>query len=105
MLAAAGCTSNDAETGKTEATAVPTGVAFDGADYENQAAKTAHGEQLVSEPLAELGGEQPEQGLEHALDHARRGRLPVVVRRAARTRSDIRSTSAASTCRPSAVGR
>ena len=31
-----------------EATVVPTAVAFDGADYENQAAKTAHGKRLAT---------------------------------------------------------
>src|SRR5687767_14198313 len=36
MLAAAGCTARDAETRKEEPTAVPTAVAFDGADYENE---------------------------------------------------------------------
>jgi len=47
MLAAAGCTARDAETRKEEPTAVPTAVAFDGADYENEAAKTAHGKRLA----------------------------------------------------------
>lgn len=48
MLAAAGCTTSDADTRKAEATVVPTAVAFDGADYENQAAKTAHGKRLAA---------------------------------------------------------
>ena len=48
MLAAVGCTASDADTRKAEATVVPTAVAFDGADYENQAAKTAHGKRLAT---------------------------------------------------------
>lgn len=48
MLAAAGCTPTDAETRKAEPTVVPTAVAFDGADYENRAAKTAHGKRLAT---------------------------------------------------------
>jgi len=48
MLAAAACTAHDAESRKAEATVVSAGVAFDGADYENQAAKTAHGKRLAT---------------------------------------------------------
>jgi mono/diheme cytochrome c family protein len=48
MLAAAGCTAPDAGTRNAEAAAVPTAVAFDGAGYENQAAKTAHGKRLAT---------------------------------------------------------
>ena len=48
MLAAAGCTTRDGETRKAEPTVVPTAVAFDGADYENQSAKTAHGKRIAS---------------------------------------------------------
>ena len=38
LLAAAGCTTPDAGTRTAEATVALTAVAFDGADYENQAA-------------------------------------------------------------------
>ena len=48
MLAATGCTTRDGESRKAEPTVVPTAVAFDGADYENQAAKTAHGKRLAT---------------------------------------------------------
>jgi cytochrome c553 len=48
MLAAAGCTTRDGEPRKAEPTVVPTAVAFDGADYENQAAKTAHGKRIAT---------------------------------------------------------
>lgn len=48
MLAAAGCNAPDAEPRKAAATEVPTAVAFDGADYGNQAAKTAHGQRLAT---------------------------------------------------------
>src|SRR5688500_6811310 len=48
MLAAAGCTAHDADSRKAEPTVVPTAVAFDGADYENQAAKTAHGKRIAT---------------------------------------------------------
>lgn len=48
MLAAAGCTVHDRESRKAEATAVPTTVAFDGADYQNQAAKTADGKRVAT---------------------------------------------------------
>jgi len=48
MLAAAGCTTREAESRKAEPTVVHTAVAFDGADYENQAAKTAHGQRLAT---------------------------------------------------------
>src|SRR4026207_1501740 len=47
MLAAAGCTTRDGEPRKAEPTVVPTAVAFDGADYENQAAKPAHGKRIA----------------------------------------------------------
>ena len=46
ILAAAGCTAADEGTRKAEATVVA--AAFDGADYENQAAKTAHGKRLAT---------------------------------------------------------
>ncbi len=48
MLAAAGCTAHDAESRKAEATVASTAVAFDGADYGNQADKTAHGKRIAS---------------------------------------------------------
>ena len=48
MLAAAGCTTREAESRKAEPTVVHTAVAFDGADYENQAAKTAHGQRIAT---------------------------------------------------------
>lgn len=48
MLAAAGCSAPDAETRKAEATVVPAAVTFDGADYDDQAAKTAHGKRLAT---------------------------------------------------------
>ena len=48
MLAAAGCTTREAESRKAEPTVVHTAVAFDGADYENQVAKTAHGQRLAT---------------------------------------------------------
>ena len=48
MLAAAGCTTRDGEPRKAEPTVVPTAVAFDGADYENQAARTAHGKRIAT---------------------------------------------------------
>lgn len=41
MLAAAGCTARDAESPKPDATPASAAVAFDGADYENDSAKTA----------------------------------------------------------------
>ena len=47
MLAAAGWTGAGAETRNAEPTVVPAAVAFDGADYENQAAKTAHGKRIA----------------------------------------------------------
>jgi mono/diheme cytochrome c family protein len=48
LLAVAGCTARDAGPGKGDGTGVPTAVAFDGADYETQAAKTAHGKRLAT---------------------------------------------------------
>lgn len=49
MLAAAGCTAREAQTGKTAATTAPTAVvAFDGADYKDEAAKIAHGKRLAT---------------------------------------------------------
>lgn len=48
MLAAAGCSAPDTETRKAEATVVPAAVTFDGADYKDQAAKTAHGKRLAT---------------------------------------------------------
>ena len=48
LLAAVGCAASDADTRKAEATVVPATVAFDGADYENQVAKTAHGKRLAA---------------------------------------------------------
>ena len=48
MLAAAGCSAPDAETRKAEATVVSAAVAFDGADYKDQAAKTVHGKRLAT---------------------------------------------------------
>lgn len=47
-LAVAGCTARDGGTRKAEDTVVPTAVAFDGADYENEAAKTAHGKRIAT---------------------------------------------------------
>ena len=47
MLAAAGCADPDAGTRKTEATVMPTAVAFDGADYKDQATKAAHGKRIA----------------------------------------------------------
>jgi len=48
MLAAAGCTTRDGEPRNAEPAVVPTAVAFDGADYQNEAAKTAHGKRLAT---------------------------------------------------------
>lgn len=48
MLTAAGCGTPDAEDRRAEATVVPAAVAFDGADYGNPAAKTAHGRRLAT---------------------------------------------------------
>jgi mono/diheme cytochrome c family protein len=48
ILAAAGCRAADERTRKPEPTVVPTAVAFDGANYENQAEKTAHGKRLAT---------------------------------------------------------
>jgi mono/diheme cytochrome c family protein len=48
MLAAVGCTARDAELRKADATVASAAVAFDGADYENQAAKIAHGKRLAT---------------------------------------------------------
>jgi mono/diheme cytochrome c family protein len=47
LLAAAGGTALAAETSKAGATAGPAAVAFDGADYGNEAAKTAHGKRIA----------------------------------------------------------
>jgi mono/diheme cytochrome c family protein len=47
MLAAGGCTTREPESRKAEST-VDTAVAFDGADYQNEAAKTAHGKRLAT---------------------------------------------------------
>jgi mono/diheme cytochrome c family protein len=48
MLAAAGCTARGADSRHAEATVVPAAVAFDGADYSNQADKVAHGKRLAT---------------------------------------------------------
>jgi mono/diheme cytochrome c family protein len=48
ILAAAGCTAHDADSRKAEATVASAAVAFDGADYSNQADKTAHGKRLAT---------------------------------------------------------
>ena len=47
-LAATACASRDAESPKAEAAAVATAVAFDGANYANDSAKTAHGERIAT---------------------------------------------------------
>jgi mono/diheme cytochrome c family protein len=46
MVAAVGCTASDA--GKAEETVVPTAVAFDGADYQSDSAKIAHGQRIAT---------------------------------------------------------
>src|SRR5688500_14137780 len=46
ILVAAGCTAQDAET--RDAEAVPAAVGFDGADYQSDSAKTAHGKRIAS---------------------------------------------------------
>ena len=46
VLAAAGCTASEA--GKAEETVVPTVVAFDGAGYQSDSAKIAHGQRVAS---------------------------------------------------------
>ena len=48
MLAAAGCTASDEGAGKTDTTVALTAVAFDGADYQNDSAKTAHGQRIAT---------------------------------------------------------
>jgi mono/diheme cytochrome c family protein len=48
LLAASGCSARDAEPRKPEVTVVPAAVSFDGADYMDQAAKTAHGKRLAT---------------------------------------------------------
>jgi mono/diheme cytochrome c family protein len=48
MLAAAGCPTQDSESPKAGATLASAAVAFDGADYENEAAKTAHGKRIAT---------------------------------------------------------
>lgn len=48
MLAAAGCSAPDAGTRKAEETMVPTAVVFDGADYQSDSAKTAHGQRIAT---------------------------------------------------------
>ena len=47
-LAAWGCDSRDPDPGKPEAAGVPANASFDGADYRDQAAKTAHGKRLAT---------------------------------------------------------
>ena len=47
MLVAAGCSTPAASNRQAEAT-VSAVVAFDGADYSNEAAKTAHGKRLAT---------------------------------------------------------
>jgi len=46
MLAAVGCTASDA--GKAEETVVTTAIAFDGADYQSDSAKIAHGQRIAT---------------------------------------------------------
>ncbi len=46
MLAAAGCAASDA--GKAEETVVPPAVAFDGADYQSDSGKIAHGQRVAT---------------------------------------------------------
>ena len=48
LLAAAGCTARDAEPPKADATVSIAAVAFDGADYGNDSAKTAHGKRIAT---------------------------------------------------------
>jgi cytochrome c553 len=46
MLVATGCTASDA--GKADSTVALTAVAFDGADYQGDSAKTAHGQRIAT---------------------------------------------------------
>ena len=48
MLAAVGCTASDADSEKAESAVAPTVVAFDGADYQGDSAKTAHGQRMAT---------------------------------------------------------
>ena len=48
VLAAAGCTASDEGTRTADTTVALTAVAFDGADYANEAAKTAHGQRVAT---------------------------------------------------------
>lgn len=48
LMLAAACTASDMGTRRAEATAVPTALSFDGADYANEAAKTAHGKRIAT---------------------------------------------------------
>ena len=48
ILAVAGCSSRGADTRTHEATVAPTAVAFDGADYDNDSAKIAHGKRIAT---------------------------------------------------------
>jgi mono/diheme cytochrome c family protein len=47
-LAAAGCSPSDPETPQATPTVAPAAVAFDGADYADPAAKTAHGQRVAT---------------------------------------------------------
>lgn len=48
LLAFSACTARDAETGKADTTLAPTAVAFDGADYQTESAKTEHGKRVAA---------------------------------------------------------
>jgi mono/diheme cytochrome c family protein len=48
LVAGAGCTASDEGTRKAEESLAPTAVAFDGADYQNDSAKIAHGQRIAS---------------------------------------------------------
>jgi mono/diheme cytochrome c family protein len=47
LLAAAGCSTSDADIGKPDSAATPA-VAFDGADYRNDSTKVAHGQRIAT---------------------------------------------------------
>ena len=47
VFASAGCTASDEGVRKAEESVTPTAVAFDGADYQNDSAKIAHGQRIA----------------------------------------------------------